>query len=218
MASTEIQLDLTVTEVDVDPEGLDELTGRLLRDLRELGAESVERPSGGAAPEGVKGDAFTLGALALVAVPAFLPKLVEFLQAWSLRGESRRVKIKTPAGLEVEFTPEKKLSEAELLALVEKLTASARTVDAASERRSLEPGYRTRLRQLLSTHFDAGELRTLCFDLGVEYDDLPGAGKADKARELVTYLERHSRIYKLWEIGKRLRPDVTWGEMPEVRD
>jgi hypothetical protein len=93
----------------------------LLRDLRELGAESVERPSGESVPEGAKGDAFTLGALTLAAVPAFLPKLVEFLQAWALRGESRTVRIKTPAGLEVEFTPEKKLSEAEVLALVEKL-------------------------------------------------------------------------------------------------
>lgn len=124
MTSNEIQLDLTVTEVDADAERLDELTGRLLRDLRELGAESVERFSAGIVPEGAKSvEPFTMGALALVAVPVFLPKLVEFLQAWSLRGEGqgRRVKIKTPAGLEVEFTPEKKLSEAELLALVEKL-------------------------------------------------------------------------------------------------
>jgi len=121
--SPEIQLTLTITEADADDERLDELTGRLLRDLRELGAESVERSSGGVVPEGAKPiEPFTLGALALVAIPAFLPKLVEFLQAWSLRGESRKVKIKTPAGLEVEFTPEKKLSEAELLALVEKLT------------------------------------------------------------------------------------------------
>ena len=121
MTSSEIPLYLTITEADADAERLDELAGRLLRDLRELGAESVERPSGEAVPEGAKGDAFTLGALTLAAVPAFLPKLVEFLQAWALRGENRTVRIKTPAGLEVEFTPEKKLSEAELLALVEKL-------------------------------------------------------------------------------------------------
>jgi len=121
MTLTEIQLDLTVTEAGADAERLDELTSRLLRDLRDLGVESVERSSGGAVPEGAKGDPFTLGALALVAVPAFLPKLVEFLQAWSLRGEDRKVRVKTPAGLEVEFTPEKTLSQAELLALVEKL-------------------------------------------------------------------------------------------------
>jgi hypothetical protein len=121
MTPSKVQLDLTVTEADADAERLDELTRYLLRDLRDLGAESVERRSGGPTPEGAKGDPLTLGALALVAVPSFLPKLVEFLQAWSLRGESRTVKIKTPAGLEVEFTPEKKLSEAELLALVDKL-------------------------------------------------------------------------------------------------
>lgn len=122
MTSSEVQLYLTITEENADPERLDELTGRLLRDLRDSGAESVERSSGGAAPDGTKGDAFTLGALALVAVPAFLPKLIDFLQAWSLRGEeSRKVKIKTPTGLEVEFTPEKKLSQDELLALVERL-------------------------------------------------------------------------------------------------
>jgi hypothetical protein len=121
MTSSEIPLYLTITEADADAERLDELAGRLLRDLRDLGAESVERPSGEAVPEGAKGDAFTLGALALAAVPAFLPKLVEFLQAWALRGENRTVEIETPAGLKVKFTPEKKLSEAELLALVEKL-------------------------------------------------------------------------------------------------
>ena len=93
-----------------------------MRDLRDPGIESVERPSGGTVPKGAKGDSLTLGALTLVAVPAFLPKLVEFLQAWSLRGESRKVIIKTPAGLEVEFTPEKRMSEEELLALAQKLT------------------------------------------------------------------------------------------------
>ena len=124
MASTEIQLDLTITDKDADAEWLERLTGHLMQDLRELGAESVERPSGGPVLEGTRGSASTPGALALAAVPAFLPKLVDFLPAWSLRGESRTVKIKTPAGFEVEFTPEKKLSEAELLALVENLTTS----------------------------------------------------------------------------------------------
>jgi hypothetical protein len=50
-----------------------------------------------------------------------LPQLVQFLQAWTLRGEKRTVKIKTPAGVEVEFTPEKRLSQDELLALAQRL-------------------------------------------------------------------------------------------------
>ena len=124
MASPEINLQLNLTEIDADSERIDELRRYLLNDLRELGVESVEQVTDETAPEGTKGDAFTMGALALVAIPAFLPKLVEFLQAWSLRGENRTIKIKTPKGLEVEFTPEKKLSEGELLELVDKLNKS----------------------------------------------------------------------------------------------
>jgi len=71
--------------------------------------------------------------------------------------------------------------------------------------------YLTRLRQILVTHFE-GELRTLCFDLGVDYDDLRETGKANKARELVEYLERRNRIPELVELGKRLRPSVSWEE------
>jgi len=122
MPLNEIQLELTISEAEADDEELDELTIQLLHDLRELGAGRVERASSDIIPEGAKPvEPFTLGALALVAVPAFLPKLVEFLQAWSLRGESRTVKIRTPSGLEIEFTPDKQLSETELLALANKM-------------------------------------------------------------------------------------------------
>jgi hypothetical protein len=120
--TNDVQLHLTIAEPGTDAERVDDLTQRLMRDLRDLGAEYVERPSGGPTQEGAKGaDVFTWGALALGAAPTFLPKLVEFLQAWTLRGEKRTVKIKTPAGVEVEFTPEKRLSQDELLALVQRL-------------------------------------------------------------------------------------------------
>jgi len=119
---TEIRLDLSISEAGADAAWVDELTTRLMRDLRDLGTESVERQTGGVVPKGGKGDPFTLGALVLIAAPTLLPKLVEFLQAWSLRAEGRKVRIKTPAGLEVEFTPDKKLSEDELVSLVGKLS------------------------------------------------------------------------------------------------
>jgi len=67
-----------------------------------------------------------------------------------------------------------------------------------------------KLRQILATRFDEGELRTLCFDLGINYDDLPGQGNANKARELIAYLDRHGRISELVSVGKQLRPDVAW--------
>jgi tetratricopeptide (TPR) repeat protein len=66
------------------------------------------------------------------------------------------------------------------------------------------------LRQTLTDRFNEGELRTLCFDLSVDYDSLPGEDKASKARELVAYLQRRDRIRELLETGKRLRPDIPW--------
>jgi hypothetical protein len=76
------------------------------------------------------------------------------------------------------------------------------------------PRYRTQLRQWLSAHFDEEELRTLCFDLGLSYDDLRGEGAPHKARELVAYLERRGRIPELVALGKRARPHLDWDDAP----
>ena len=126
MSTNDVRLDMLIAEPDADVERVDALTRRLMRDLRDLGAESVEMTAAEPPLEGAKSPgAFTLGALALVAAPTFLPKLIEFMQAWTLRGENRVVKIKTPNGVEVEFTPEKRLSQDEVVDLVGKLTARA---------------------------------------------------------------------------------------------
>jgi hypothetical protein len=71
------------------------------------------------------------------------------------------------------------------------------------------------LRRILTARFSDGELRTLCFDLGIDYDALPGEGKADKARELVAYFKRRGRIPELIDMGKRVRPDISWRDLPE---
>jgi hypothetical protein len=91
-----------------------------------------------------------------------------------------------------------------------------RLVRALSPQRVMDHRDRTRLRQLLMKHFNAEELRTLCFDLGEDYDDLPGEGKANKARELIGHLERCNRIPELVEICSELRPNVSWESRPEV--
>ena len=71
----------------------------------------------------------------------------------------------------------------------------------------------TQLRQLLVKRFSDGELRILCFDLGVEYEDLPCAGKTDKARELVDYMDRYDRLADLVRVGRGSRPDVPWPDI-----
>ena len=49
-------------------------------------------------------------------------------------------------------------------------------------------------------------------DLGIDYDDLPGEGKAAKARELIEYLDRRDRIRQLVIVGRELRPDISWSD------
>jgi hypothetical protein len=64
------------------------------------------------------------------------------------------------------------------------------------------------LRRILAERFDLEELRTLCFDLGVRYDDLPAEGQQAKARELVAYLQRRERLDQLASYLRQHRPDI----------
>ena len=68
----------------------------------------------------------------------------------------------------------------------------------------------TYYRRILTQRFNEVELRTLCFDLGIDYEDLPSVGKAGKARELVGFLHRHERIAELLKVGKKIRPEISW--------
>ncbi|MCB8943613.1 MAG: NACHT domain-containing protein [Ardenticatenaceae bacterium] len=82
----------------------------------------------------------------------------------------------------------------------------------------MTPTILTQLRQILLDYFDQEELITLCFDLGVDYESLPGAGKANKARDLVAYLQRHGRLPQLLTLGQQERPHVQWPSLPTTSD
>ena len=81
METSEIQLEIIVSEPDGDDEQLDTITNYLIDDLREFDLESIGKLSEREIPKGAKGDSFTIGALALVAIPSVIPSLVTFLQA-----------------------------------------------------------------------------------------------------------------------------------------
>jgi len=55
----------------------------------------------------------------------------------------------------------------------------------------------TRFLQFAVTHSDGLSLRRMCRDLDVDYDDLPGTGKAGRAEALVCALDRGERIPEL---------------------
>jgi predicted NACHT family NTPase len=68
----------------------------------------------------------------------------------------------------------------------------------------------TDLHALLTEYFNLEELRALCFDLGLDYDELRGEIKSAKARELITVMLRQSRLAALASRVQVLRPDVDW--------
>jgi len=101
---------------------------------------------------------------------------------------------------------EKRLQEALVSKDYERAPATLDPTDAIKPKKE----QLTNLRQILVERFSNGEIQDLCFDLGVRYDDLPGQGLNDKARELIAYLERHSRILELVRKGEQIRPDIRW--------
>lgn len=64
------------------------------------------------------------------------------------------------------------------------------------------------LRDVLATAFSLDELKDLCQDLDVNYENIPGDTLRAKARELVLYFQRHSRFDDLVAAARRIRPDA----------
>jgi hypothetical protein len=58
--------------------------------------------------------------------------------------------------------------------------------------------------------FDEEELRTLCYSLGIDYDNLPASGKLAKARELLKFLQRRDQLPKLITLCQKERPKISW--------
>jgi len=109
---------------DLLAEDIDTLTRRLRTEIQEFGVETVTLQTTDSVPSGTKSvEAVTLGALAVTILPQMLPRLIEFLQAWSLRGKDRTVKIKASVGdrsVDIEY-PEG-ASEAAVQELIQKMT------------------------------------------------------------------------------------------------
>ncbi len=91
----QLEVNLQVDD-DVSPLELEELTAAMRRELLLLDVESVDRVSGGPAPEGAKGiELAAIGALIVnlgKATPV-LGQVVEVIQAWASRSPNRTVKL-----------------------------------------------------------------------------------------------------------------------------
>lgn len=66
------------------------------------------------------------------------------------------------------------------------------------------------LRRLIVRYFDEASLKNLCFDLQIQYDALEGSGTANKARELIEYMEQRGNLEALITLCRQERPNVVW--------
>lgn len=68
----------------------------------------------------------------------------------------------------------------------------------------------TTLRERMLARFNLEELRTLVFDLRINYDDLRGEIISTKIQALLEYLEKQDRIPELLVLLKQHRPNENW--------
>jgi hypothetical protein len=67
---------------------------------------------------------------------------------------------------------------------------------------------RRALHALMATRLDLEELKILCFNLGIDFENLDGHSKAGMARSLIEYMERRKRTEQLVAELRRMRPDI----------
>ena len=65
-----------------------------------------------------------------------------------------------------------------------------------------------KLRQFTANYFNESDLKDICFDESIDYADLPGVGRRDKARELVAYFKRTGQLKEFVSICCQLRPNI----------
>lgn len=62
------------------------------------------------------------------------------------------------------------------------------------------------LLKFIKEKFSLEDVKTLCFDIGVNFDDIPGSTITEKSRELIIYCRNQNRLENLVDQLKRDRP------------
>ena len=66
------------------------------------------------------------------------------------------------------------------------------------------------LRDQINDSFSEDELRLLCFDLAVDYENLAGTAKLSKAQSLVRLCLQQNRVNELLDACRVYRPALNW--------
>jgi hypothetical protein len=68
----------------------------------------------------------------------------------------------------------------------------------------------TQLREAIAEYYNTSELKILCSDIGVDFEELAGEDKPQKVQELLLFLHRRQQLPRLIAYCARTRPNVSW--------
>jgi hypothetical protein len=75
---------------------------------------------------------------------------------------------------------------------------------------------RAELRKRIIDSFDESEVKSLCFDLGIDYDSLSNKSKSETVMALISAVQRRTRMRALLTECMKQRPNVQWDDLAAV--
>jgi predicted RNA polymerase sigma factor len=209
---------MLLVEVDeeADPEEVEGVAQQLRQELGELPfVEAVDSVEQGQRLGGMKGvDGLLVGAMVVSFLAGAAPALAAALYHWQQRGDNRLVKVQAQVGdraVKLEL-PAGAMTAEQLQQVVNTILGAAVEAQRAKseEREEGDAIEWVRLGRLLDAHFDVGELTLVCAELGIEWENLVGERRVEKAYALVAFCGRSGRLEELVEVVRRERPAVVW--------
>lgn len=70
--------------------------------------------------------------------------------------------------------------------------------------------FRSNLYKLMNKSLSKSDVKDLCLELGIDFENIPENGKSGQIRELILFCERRGRFPDLLVALNELIPDVTW--------
>jgi hypothetical protein len=70
-----------------------------------------------------------------------------------------------------------------------------------------------KLKDEIRASFNLDDLKELCSNLFIDFEDLPGEGKQGKTRELVLYCQQRGLLMSLLNQCEKLRPNIPWQDI-----
>lgn len=71
------------------------------------------------------------------------------------------------------------------------------------------------LHKQIDERFSFSEVRTLCFDMGIDFDNVPGDTKSAFIRNLLVSVAREGRLQELVDLVREQRSFINWENVPQ---